>query len=312
MLDFLSHLFDTSGFPPRWYCGTWTPGHGWLHVLSDLGVWSAYVAIPVVLGYFVIRRRDIPFRSIFILFGAFILACGTTHLMEAIIFWWPAYRLAGVIKLFTALVSWGTVVALIPVTPRVLSLRTSADLECEVAVRTAELAAVNANLRAEVAARERVELRLREQTEQLADADRRKDEFLAMLAHELRNPLAPVRNAVQIMAMIDPVDPSLRWARDVIGRQIGHMARLVDDLLDISRITRGTIALQTEVIDLASAVERAVETSRPLLDSRRHELIVSVAPARCGSAAISCDWRRCSPTCSTTRQNSRPTADASR
>ena len=94
-MEFLTRLFDTSDFPARWHCGRWTAGHGWLHILSDLGVWSAYVAIPCVLGYFVLRRKDIPFRTIFLLFGAFILACGTTHLMEALMFWWPAYRLAG-------------------------------------------------------------------------------------------------------------------------------------------------------------------------------------------------------------------------
>jgi PAS domain S-box-containing protein len=135
MVEFLSSLFDTSGFPPRWYCGAWTAAHGWLHILSDLGVWSAYVAIPCVLGYFVLRRRDIPFRTIFLLFGAFILACGTTHLMEAIIFWWPAYRLAGVIKLGTAIVSWGTVLALVPVTPRALAMRSPSELERENAAR---------------------------------------------------------------------------------------------------------------------------------------------------------------------------------
>src|SRR3954467_1542799 len=135
MYDFLTHLFDTSGFPPRWYCGDWTPGHGWLHIVSDLSVWSAYVAIPCVLGYFVVRRKDIPFRSIFWLFVAFILACGATHLMEAIIFWWPAYRLAGLIKLFTALVSWGTVIALIPVTPKALAMRSPEELEREIEAR---------------------------------------------------------------------------------------------------------------------------------------------------------------------------------
>jgi PAS domain S-box-containing protein len=135
MFGFLAHLFDTSGFPPRWQCGDWTPGHGWLHILSDLGVWSAYVAIPCVLGYFTIRRKDVPFRTIFWLFGAFILACGTTHLMEAIIFWWPAYRLAGAIKLFTALVSWGTVLALVPVTPKALAMRGPEELEREIAAR---------------------------------------------------------------------------------------------------------------------------------------------------------------------------------
>ena len=146
MFDFLSRLFDTSGFPPRWQCGDWTAGHGWLHILSDLGVWSAYVTIPCVLGYFVLRRKDIPFRGIFLLFGAFILACGTTHLMEVLMFWWPAYRLAGLIKLFTALVSWGTVLALVPVAPKVLAMRSPEDLEREIAARKeAENALLTAN-----------------------------------------------------------------------------------------------------------------------------------------------------------------------
>lgn len=144
MLDFLSHLFDTSDFPPRWHCGVWTSGHGWLHILSDLGVWSAYVAIPCVLGYFVVRRKDIPYRSVFILFGAFILACGTTHLMEAIIFWWPAYRLAGVIKLLTAVISWATVMALIPIAPKVLAMRSPEELEREIVARKKVEAALQA------------------------------------------------------------------------------------------------------------------------------------------------------------------------
>jgi PAS domain S-box-containing protein len=146
MFDFLTHLFDTSGFQPRWYCGDWSAGHGWLHILSDVSVWSAYVAIPCVLGYFVLRRKDIPFRLVFLLFGAFILACGTTHLMEAIIFWWPAYRLAGVLKLVTAIVSWGTVLALVPVTPMALAMRSPEELKLEIVGREqAEIALQEAN-----------------------------------------------------------------------------------------------------------------------------------------------------------------------
>src|SRR5262249_38454844 len=114
VFNFLTHLFDTTGFRSRWDCCDWTLGHAWLHILSDLAVWSAYFAIPCIIVYFVLRRRDVPFPTIFWLFGAFILACGTTHLMEAIIFWHPVYRLAGVIKLLTAIVSWGTVGALVP------------------------------------------------------------------------------------------------------------------------------------------------------------------------------------------------------
>jgi PAS domain S-box-containing protein len=130
----------------------------------------------------------------------------------------------------------------------------------------------------DVTERRRAEAELRDSTARLAEADRRKDEFLAMLAHELRNPLAPIRNAVQIMQMIEPSEPDLRWARDVIGRQVVQMSRLVDDLLDISRITRGKIVLQTERVDLVTAVNRAVEISRPLLDERRQALTLDLPP----------------------------------
>jgi two-component system, sensor histidine kinase and response regulator len=135
MFEFLTDLFDPSGFPARWHCGSWTASLGWLHILSDLGIWSAYLAIPCVLVYFALRRRELPYKFIFLLFGAFILACGTTHLMEAVIFWWPAYRLAGVLKLFTALVSWATVFALIHIAPKAFALRSPLELEREASER---------------------------------------------------------------------------------------------------------------------------------------------------------------------------------
>jgi signal transduction histidine kinase len=112
--------------------------------------------------------------------------------------------------------------------------------------------------------------------EALKEADRRKDEFLAMLAHELRNPLAPIRNAAQVLKLISPVDARQQWAREVIERQTQHLTRLVDDLLDVSRITRGKVTLAREPLELASILHRAVETSRPLIDARRHELSVEL------------------------------------
>jgi two-component system CheB/CheR fusion protein len=112
----------------------------------------------------------------------------------------------------------------------------------------------------------------------LREADRHKDEFLAMLAHELRNPLAPIRNAVQALKMIGPPDPQIKKLRDMIDRQVTHMSRLVDDLLDVSRITRNKIELRKETLELMTAVVRAVETSRPLIDARKHRLTVSLPP----------------------------------
>jgi PAS domain S-box-containing protein len=112
----------------------------------------------------------------------------------------------------------------------------------------------------------------------LKETDRRKDEFLAMLAHELRNPLAPIRNAVQIFRVKGSPVPELQWARDVIDRQVQQMTRLVDDLLDVSRITKGKIELRRERVDLATIVSAAVEASRPLTEKWGHELNVQLPP----------------------------------
>ncbi len=122
MVEFFEKLFDTSDFPARWYCGNWSEGHGWLHIISDTAIWGAYMAIPATLTYFILKRKDIPFLPVFWLFAAFIFSCGTTHLLDAGIFWWPSYRLSGIVKLITAIVSWATVFALIPVIPKALSL----------------------------------------------------------------------------------------------------------------------------------------------------------------------------------------------
>jgi hypothetical protein len=132
-----------------------------LHIFSDLAIWSAYFTIPGILVYFAARKKDLPFKAVFLLFGAFILACGTTHLMDATIFYWPAYRLAGLIKFITAVVSWSTVFALIPNVPKVLRMRTPEALEREVSERTRELAAANEALKLEIAERKNAEKSLR-------------------------------------------------------------------------------------------------------------------------------------------------------
>jgi CheY-like chemotaxis protein/two-component sensor histidine kinase len=110
-----------------------------------------------------------------------------------------------------------------------------------------------------------------------ARADRRKDTFLATLSHELRNPLAPIRNALAIMGVSDEVPMRRTWAREVIERQTSHLTRLVDDLLDVSRITSGKLRLHTAPLDLNTGVQRAIESSGPLIDQRRHRLHVKLS-----------------------------------
>ncbi len=135
----LGWVLDTSPYPPRWQCGEWTSAIGWLHILSDLTTWLAYVAIPAMLIYFARKRGGMPFNGLFFLFCAFIVSCGAAHLMEAAIFWWPAYGLAGILKLGTALTSTATVVALFFAIPKALAFRSPAELEEEVRRRTSEL-----------------------------------------------------------------------------------------------------------------------------------------------------------------------------
>jgi PAS domain S-box-containing protein len=130
----------------------------------------------------------------------------------------------------------------------------------------------------DITERKHLEEALRERAEELAEADRRKDEFLATLAHELRNPLAPIRSSLHILRSSGDGKPADRRLLDMMERQVGHMVRLVDDLLEISRITRGKIELRPETAEVQAIIRSAVDTSRPLLDAAHHELEISVPP----------------------------------
>jgi signal transduction histidine kinase len=116
--------------------------------------------------------------------------------------------------------------------------------------------------------------RSRAAEESLQEQAKRKDEFLAMLAHELRNPLAPIRTAVEVIRRVAPPDPTLTMARDAVDRQVGHLVRLVDELLDVSRISEGRITLKKEQIELGKVIAHSVETVRPLIESRGQQLVV--------------------------------------
>lgn len=111
---------------------------------------------------------------------------------------------------------------------------------------------------------------------ELQEANQRKDEFLAMLSHELRNPLAPIRNALEVIRRIAPPDPKFTWAGDVMDRQVRHLTGLVEELLDVARISRGKIQLIREPIDLRAVIAQSVETAQPFLDARSHTLTVKL------------------------------------
>jgi signal transduction histidine kinase/CheY-like chemotaxis protein len=273
--DIFSNPFDTSGFPARWHCGTWSSELGWLHILSDIAIFGAYTAIPCVLAFFTIRRTDIPFPKVIWLFVSFIFACGTTHLIEAVIFWQPVYRFAGWVKLFTALVSWGTVVALVQIVPQVLHFP--------------GLAKLNKELMTEVEVRKRIEGELRRSEERLGDllgserqarsdaerANRVKEEFLSTVSHELRTPLNAILGYAQLLLRSD--DDAHEGLR-IIERNAKAQAQLIDDLLDMSRIIAGKVRLTVAPVDLADVVAGALDALRPTADAKNIRLDAVVGP----------------------------------
>ncbi len=124
-------LFDTTGFSPRWLGGEWSAVHGWTHVAADVAIFGAYLAIPLSIAFFLSKRRDIQLSALWWLFGAFVLSCGMTHLIEATLFWHPWYRLSALMKVITALVSWATVVVIYRSLPTLSRLPGMAQLNRE-------------------------------------------------------------------------------------------------------------------------------------------------------------------------------------
>ena len=151
MMEFLNNFFSTSQFIPHGHCYLWKPGLVWLHLVSDVLIGLAYYSIPVMLVYFVRKRRDVPFGWMFLMFGTFIIACGTTHLMDVWTLWHPTYWLSGLIKAITAFVSVLTAIELVRLIPQALVLPSPAQIE-----------AANSQLAKEIAERIRTEEVLRE------------------------------------------------------------------------------------------------------------------------------------------------------
>jgi signal transduction histidine kinase len=216
MFEFFAHLFSGSPYMPHRHCYIDDQTVIALHVVSDSLVCLAYYSIPVMLIYFVSRRRDMPFNWIFRMFGMFIFACGTTHLMEVITLWEPMYRLSGVIKAWTAVISVATAIALIPLLPRALALPSLAHTNARLAQANRELERASSDLQR---------------------SNRELEHFAAVASHDLQEPLRTVSNYLDLLKrragdrlhederqyIVNAVDGSVR------------MQGLIRDLLSYSR-----------------------------------------------------------------------------
>lgn len=237
MIEFFRKLFDTSGFPPRWHCGTWESGHGWLHIISDLGIFTAYVAIPIALVTVAWRsnRRNIVREPVVLLFAAFILSCGIGHLIEATIFWHPWYRFSGLVKAITAVVSWATFLMIVRNLPA--------------AVRMPDM--VSQNRRLQNAVKKQVEL-----TSELARSNEDLDQFAFVASHDMKAPLRSIRNLAgwiqEDSGHLLPEESKRHL--DQMQSRIERLDNLVNDLLAYSRA--GQNLSDPEPVDVENQVRR--------------------------------------------------------
>jgi len=264
-MDVPIRIFGHSRLADTWFWGIWGADFSGLQRASDALLALACLSIAAVIFWSWREQpcpdRLSPSRRSGWLLGAFLVLCGLSQLAGTIAPG-PVDRASGM-SLLAAVACWAAALTLRPLLVRSPATRAGQDYEREIVGRQRAEAALQ-NSKAE--------------TRKLAEADLRKNQFLAMLGHELRNPLAPIRNAVKIMKQRGSDDPDLCWAREVVDHQVRQMAHLVDDLLEISRVTSGKVRLHKEPVDVATIVAYAVETSRPAIEADHHRLSIALPP----------------------------------
>jgi light-regulated signal transduction histidine kinase (bacteriophytochrome) len=261
-------------FTPHGQCFLWKPELVWLHALSDSLIALSYYSIPLALGYFVYKRRDLPFNGMFLLFAAFILACGTTHIMGVWMIWKPDYWLDGAIKAATAGLSVVAAGLLWPLIPQALAIPSSAQLE-----------AVNRELRREIAERKRAEEEIKKCSERLEAANKELEAFSYSVSHDLRAPLRHIDGfATLLQKHADALDEKGRRHLATISESAKQMGRLIDDLLLFSRAGRGELRLAT--VDLNPTIKGVLAELAEDIRGRRIAWEIGALPAVHGDSAM--------------------------
>ena len=248
MSDAMAPLIDDSGFMPHGYCFLWLPQLLWTFVISDGLIFLAYFSIPFSLWYFARRRPDLPFRPIFVVFGLFVMACGTTHLLSAVNIWFPVYWLDAATKVVTAVISVVAAAMMWWMMPEALALPSRRQL----AAANRELSAENARRREAEAGLRAANALLEKRTAELETANRELDSFVYGVSHDLRAPLRALSGFSRALAEDygDRLDGEAHVYLGHIERASGHMGELIDGLLALSRSIRG--GMRCEGVDLSA------------------------------------------------------------
>ncbi|MFN6560346.1 MAG: ATP-binding protein [Nostoc sp. ChiSLP01] len=251
MLTFLSFAFNSDGFIPHGHCYLWKTGLVWLHIIGDATIALAYYSIPFLLIYFISKRQDVPFNGVFVLFGTFIIACGTGHLMDIWTLWHPDYWISGCLKALTAIISIYTAFALLSLMPQALTLPSPAQLEV-----------INRALSTEIVERKRIEIELRKAEEVAQDSSHAKSEFLANMSHELRTPLNGILGYTQILQRTESLSEKGRKGLGVIYQCGSHLLTLINDVLDLSKIEARKLELHPVDFYLPAFIDSVTEICR--------------------------------------------------
>lgn len=248
--EFFQRLSDVSDWPPRWLCGRWTDFHGWLYILSDLTIWLAYMAIPLILIRFLFVKKGVPLSGVFVLFGAFILLCGLTHLLDAVMFWWPAYRINALIRFLTAGVSIATVLALIRYFDVAVGLRTSGEYDRELSFRQQAM-------------------------QELSRSNEELQQFAYIASHDLQSPLKTIVNYLSLLEIKhqQQLDPEALKLINVSTAAAERMRILINDLLDFSRV--GT-EIDFDQVDLNEVLAEILEDQQT--DIRSTGATIDIGP----------------------------------
>ena len=259
MLPFQKHQYTGEPFMPHIHCFLGDPGLTWLHVLSDGAIGISYVVISLTLAYLVYRgRREIPFHSMFLAFGVFIIACGGTHFMEIWTLWVPAYWLSGGVKAITAAASVLTAVALPPLVPVAVKMVRDANLSER---RQRELTAKNEELA--------------QLYDRLKEFDDLKTQFFANVSHELRTPLTLILGPTDRL-LRESADEALSQELAGIQRNARLLLKHVNDLLDVARMESGAMPVHYRVADLARLVTIATAHFESVARDREIRLELSL------------------------------------